>query len=77
MKISCKCNLNFKRSFITELNRETDTNASKLTNGTTTKSIFFEIEIDCRLKAGCFNVLLFLHHEQKRYEKFLLIHDNV
>ena len=37
MKISCKCNLNFKRSFITELNRETDTNASKVTNGTTTK----------------------------------------
>lgn len=37
MKISYKCNLSFKRSFITELNRETDTNASKLTNGTTTK----------------------------------------
>lgn len=37
MKISSKCNLNLKRSFLTELNRETDTNESKLTNGTTTK----------------------------------------
>lgn len=40
MKMSCKCNLNFKRSFIAELNWETDANASKLTNGTTTKLYF-------------------------------------